>query len=245
MVATKWKGVFAAPGEYTYGDAKYMKTAEELKLAAERQPIIRLVMGHPVDGHPFARDVIGTVSQKWDEKNQVVNGDFWFYDDMIPDDIREKLYKKQPIPISAGIMPDEIVDDTLKGISYTHMAIVTDEDPKCPLDVCGINVIMESEPNRIVLQEQKTELEAPIEKEAEPVVEEVTKPDEVEVTEPESEEPETTEPAEQKPEEEVEPEPVEEVKLVPEVIIPVGTIVPKEWERDESGWVTFEPRRRK
>lgn len=246
-MAIKRQGVFAVPGEYTYGDNTEIKTAEELKLAAERQPIIRLVMGHPIDNHPYAKDVIGTVSQKWDEENQRVNGEFWFYDDMIPESIRKKLVNNEPIPISAGIMLDDIEDSVQKGISYTHMAVLEDEDPECPLGTCGINIRMESKPNRIVRHEQKTELVVPEEKEAEPVVEEVTEPKEVEVIEPKPEEPKTTEPAAQKPEEVVEPEPVEEeVKLVPEVIIPIGEIVPKEWDRDpNTEWITFELRKNK
>ncbi len=249
MAAIKRRGIFAVPGEFTYGDVTEIKTAEELKLAAERQPIIRLVMGHPVDNHPYARDVIGTVSQKWDEKNQRVNGDFWFYGDMIPDSIRDKLVNYQPIAVSAGIMLDDIVDSVQKGISYTHMAVLEDDDPECPLGTCGINIRMESKPNRIVRYEQSTELEAPkdVGKSDEPElptedtekVEEVIT-EEVEETEPEPEESET-EPAEQKPEE-VEPEPEEEVILVPEVIIPVGTTAPKEWERDEDGMIIWTPR---
>ena len=241
-MAIKRKGVVAVPGEYKYGDVTEIKTAEELKLAAERQPIIMLTRGHPIDGIPSAKDVIGTVSQKWDAKTERVLGEFWFHDEKISDNIRNKLENYEPVAISGGILIDDVIDGVQKGIVYTHMAILEDEDPKCPLGTCGINIRTESNPNKNVRYEQKTDLEAPEEPEAAQEPEPTTELDEVEVEEPEPEEPKTEEPAVENPEEDV-VEPVEEeVKLVPEVEIPVGRpVVPKEWETDESGWITFYP----
>lgn len=243
-MAIKRKGIVAVPGEFKYGDLIEIKTAEELKDAAERHPIIPLTYRHPIDIYPKASETIGTLSQKWDEENQRVNGEFWFYDERTPEDIKMKLANNEPIPISGGILIDDIEDGIQKGIVYTHMAILGDrDDPKCPLGTCGVNVRMEADSKLNVRHEQSTEIEAP-EEEAEPVKEEVPEPDEVKEPEPEPEEPKTDEPAEQKPEAEVEPEPVEEVKLVPEVVIPVGETVPKEWEVDERGWIHFYPHKK-
>jgi hypothetical protein len=50
-MALKRKGILARPGKYKYGDKEEIKTAEELKRAAERQPIIALTLGHP-EGYP-------------------------------------------------------------------------------------------------------------------------------------------------------------------------------------------------
>lgn len=238
-MAIKRKGVVAVPGEYSIDGHIEKKTAEELKLAAERQPIIMLTKGHPVDGIPTAKEVIGTLSQKWDATNEKVVGEFWFHDEKIPDTIKKKLDNFEPIPISAGYVIDDIDDDGYqKGIVYTHMAVLDGEDPVCPLNTCGVNVRTESMPNRLMRFEQKSELEVP---EQEQVIEEVK---ELEVVEPVVE-PETETPAEQKPEVEVEEPVEEEVELVPEVVIPVGVPVRKEYEVDASGWITFIPRKYK
>lgn len=243
-MAIKRKGIVAAPGEYKYGDITEIKTAEELKLAAERQPIIMLTKGHPLEGIPLARDVIGTVSQRWDAKTEKVIGDFWFYDEKTPENIKKKLQNFEPIPISAGILLDDVKDGIQEGIVYTHMAILDGEDPKCPLGTCGINIRTESNPTQNKRYEQKTELvEVPKEVEETPVKVEV-RPDVVE-TKPKPETPKTEAPAEQKPEVTV-AEPVKEVRLVPEVIIPVGQpTVQKEFEVDKNGWIHFIPRKYK
>ena len=136
--------MLAVPGEYIYGDKREMKTAAELRAAAERQPILALTYGHPAGGIPRASDFIGTVSQKWNEEKQRVDGDFWFYDE-IPEQIRDKIVNGWPTPISAGFTIDSVQDSAQKGIFYTHVAVLKDgDDPKCPLNKCGVNVRMES-----------------------------------------------------------------------------------------------------
>lgn len=143
-MAVKRKGILAVPGTYNFGDRHEVKTAEELKLAAERQPIIPLTLGHPTDGIVRASDFIGTVSQKWNEKKRRVDADFWFYDE-IPDDVRNKIINEWPTPISAGYHIESLDDGVQKGIFYTHIAVLKDsDDPKCPLGTCGVNVRMES-----------------------------------------------------------------------------------------------------
>jgi len=250
-MAIKRKGIVAVPGKYTYGDVTEIKTAEELRLAAERQPIIMMTMGHPVDGVPRAEDVIGTVSQKWNTDKNCVTGDFWFHDEKIPDNIKQQLVNNQPVAISGGIMIDDIKDGVQEGIVYTHMAILDGEDPKCPLGTCGVNIRMESNPTQNRRLEQQSELDAPVEKEPEVAhVEEVTEETaepvveaEVETEETETEIPKTDKPAEDNPEEEVAvPDEKEEVILEPEVEIPTDTpTVHKEYEVDESGMIRWIP----
>ena len=223
IMAIKRRGVVAVPGEYRYGTSIEKKTAEELRAAAERQPIIMLTKGHPADGMPSTSDVIGTVSQKWNEERQRVEGEFWFHEEKVPDSIRAKIVNNEPVAISPGFMVDEVSPDGVqRGIVYTHMAILTEEDPRCPLGTCGVNVRMDSKDGRShnLRFDQKTELEpAPKETKApeEPkkVVAEVTP-----VEAPKAQD----KPAEQKPEVEIpKKEPVKppETPLVPEVIIPV------------------------
>lgn len=230
------------PGSYKYGDVTEVKTAEELKDATERHPIISLTYRHPSDVYPRANEEIGTVKQTWNAEKQWVDGEFWFHDDKIPEELRKRLENNEPVPVSAGILLDSIdVDGTQHGMVYTHVAVLDEEaNPVCPLGTCGINVRMESNPDRFVRHEQTIDLEVPEEKvEVSPEPEVPTVPD-VEEVEPETKIPKTEEPAEDNPEEDVEePEEEEEVTLVPEVKIPVGETVPKQWERTPDGWITF------
>jgi hypothetical protein len=144
-MAVKKKGIIARTGEYKFGDITEVKTAEELKAAVERQPIVILTKGHPVGGIPRASDYLGTVTQKWNEEKQRVDGDFWFYDEVLPPDIREKIVNDVPVSISAGYTVDSVEDGVQKGILYSHVAVLDGEDPKCPLGQCGVNVRMEAD----------------------------------------------------------------------------------------------------
>lgn len=245
-MALKRKGIVAVPGEYKYGDVIEIKTAEELKAAAERQPIIMLTKGHPVDGIPSAKDAIGTLHQMWSEKRQRVEGEFWFHEDNCPDYIKEKVVNYEPLAISPGFMIDGIEDGVQKGIFYTHMAILEEEDPRCPLDTCGINLRMDSKEGEEKLYrfDIKSELEnseppeEPKEAPAEEVAETTPEPEPVsEETEPEKEAP-----AEHKPEVQEEPAPEEEVqKREPEVNIPPSVEVKSDLQK-EGKYYTYVPK---
>jgi hypothetical protein len=169
---------------------------------------------------PAAKDVIGTLSQKWDEDNQRVNGEFWFHEEKIPDTIKEKIVNRQPVAISPGFMVDGIEDGVQKGIVYTHVAVLDEEDPRCPLGECGVNLRMDSKEEHLIRYDQKSEVPPEPEKTSEP------EPVEAEQEPPEEQEPpqeieETTEePAEQKPE--VQEQEPEQVQREPEVILPVS-----------------------
>jgi hypothetical protein len=167
-LALKRRGILARPGTYRYGDKEEVKTAEELKRAAERQPIIALTLGHPAGGIPKASDFIGTVNQKWNEQRQRVDAEFWFYDE-VPDEVRTRIVNEWPTPISAGFTVESVENGTQKGIFYTHIAVLKDsEDPKCPLGQCGINVRMESNLTEDYRYEQATDPEVPQEQTAKP-----------------------------------------------------------------------------
>jgi len=244
-VAIKRKGIVAVPGEYKYGEVLEKKTVEELRAAAERQPIIMLTRGHPVDGVPSAKDVIGTVSQKWNEELGKVTGEFWFHEEKIPDSIRAKIVNNEPIAISPGFMVDDVQDGVQRGIVYTHMAILEEEDPRCPLGVCGVNVRMDSKDGKVrsLRLDRKTELE-PVPRESKQPV-----PEEPKIAEqkPVPEAPKEETPAEQKPEVVVEapvrePAKVEVPPPTPEVRIPVSVPAPpKEWE-EHGTWIKYVPR---
>ncbi len=242
-MAIKRKGIVAVPGEYRYGDVIEIKTAEELRAAAERQPIIMLTRGHPLDGVPSAKDVIGTVSQKWNEELGKVTGEFWFHDEKIPESIRAKIVNNEPVAISPGFMVDGIENNVQTGIVYTHLAVLEEEDPRCPLGACGVNVRFDKKDGtvRSLRLDQKTTLEA---------VPRPT-PEEPKIAEqkPVPEAPPKTEaPAEQKPEVVTKPEvipvkePVKEVPLVPEVAIPVSQPSSHKDYAEEDGWVKYVPK---
>lgn len=160
MAEIKKRGILARPGEYKFGDTVEIKTAEELRLAVQRQPILMLTHGHPTGGIPMVSDYIGTVAQKWNEEKQRVDGDFWFYDEHIPTHIRERIVNNEPVQISAGYTVDDVEEGIQKGILYSHIAILRDEeDPTCPLDKCGVNVRMET--NSKLRYEQEQDIDEP------------------------------------------------------------------------------------
>ena len=146
-MAFKRDGIIARPGAYRYKDKEEIKTAEELERIANLQGEIMLTLGHPDGGLPSQKDYIGKVFPKWDSENQILKGDFWFYDeylDKLPASVRDRVVNKQGVSISTGFKLDGIEDGTQKGALYSHVAILVDEDPLCPLGQCGINVRQES-----------------------------------------------------------------------------------------------------
>jgi len=227
-MAIKMKGILAVPGEYTYGETVEVQTAEELKAAADRNPIIPLTFGHTYDGlRPPPEQQIGTVSQKWSEKEQKVLGHFWLYEEMIPERIKDKIANGQQLAISTGYMLDSVDEDgTQRGIDYTHCAILSDdEDPRCPLDTCGIQYrINTQDADRMYRYQQASELTPPEQdtvekkKEEEAPLEPASEPDEAPETEEEA--PKTDTPAAQKTEETDEQAQDPEVQPEPENAIP-------------------------
>ena len=249
MERHKRRGIVAVPGEYKYGDLVEVKTAEELREAAFRQPIIMLTTGHPVDGMPSAKDVIGTVRQNWNEDKQRVDGEFWFNDDRLPDHIREKVVNLQPLSISPGFMIDGIGENgEQEGMVYTHLAVLDDEDPRCPLGECGVNIRMDSKEGHILVRfDQKSDLEPPEEpakEEATETVEAEPEPTKTEEAEPEisdSDEDEaipSSEPVLENQEVAEEEQPRE-----PEVVIPPSVTATDSGEfKEVDGWITYTPK---
>lgn len=165
-MAFKRKGVIAVPGAYKYNDKEEFKTAEELERIANLQGEIMLTLGHPDGGLPSQKDYIGKVFPKWDSENQKLLGDFWFYDeylDKLPPAVRDRVVNNQGVSISTGFKLDGVEDGAQKGALYSHVVILVDEDPLCPLDSCGINVRQES--SDLTRYEEKSEIKEPQTKE--------------------------------------------------------------------------------
>ena len=144
------KGIMARPGTYKYGDRTEVKTAKELKAAAERQPSIMLTLGHPptIEDDPKVKDYIGRVDQSWNERTQSVDAICSFYDEhihKIPDSLQRRIINMEPLSISPGIMNVRMRQDEQEDILYNHVALLKEgSDPTCPLGECGINIRRES-----------------------------------------------------------------------------------------------------
>ena len=220
----KMRGVLARPGTYEKNGQKYIKTAEELKDAAFRFPIIPLTFGHTNSSEPPTREQqIGTVSQKWNDALQLVESEYWVPKDRMPEVLLDKINNGERVPVSAWYLADSMDEDgTLRGISYAHASLLHGEDPICPITECGAFVLIESKDDRLIFLEHADDIipveESDEETEASPEAE--PEPDEEQVEEV-SEEPKPEAPAEQKPEEPDEEEPAKEVELVPETPIPI------------------------
>lgn len=246
-MAFKRKGIVARPGTYKYGDREEYKSAEDLERISKTQPTLMLTLGHPKDGFPSERDYLGTVATKWDSEKQILTGDFWFYDEYfekLPKLIRDKIVNSQEVSISTGFKLDGIEDGVQKGALYSHVAILIDEDPLCPLGSCGINVRQESEDLSTYRYEEKSEITEPSAKE-EPKLREVTGLEELRAEVSQLTQLVKTLVSPPKPVAVQEPEPekapVEEVATVqpdpvPEKVIPAGTSSDDEIEMVD-GWM--------
>lgn len=172
MAAIKRKGVIARPGNYKYSWGTETKTADDLKESVSYHPTIKLTLGHPEDGRTRREDFLGYVKPSWDEVQNALMGDFWFYEEhfhKIPENIRDKIANGEPWSISTGFTTDgkgkasvEQEDWNIqKGIFFDHVAVLREEDePICPLGECGINIAtvrQESEGALKMIYEQRTE----------------------------------------------------------------------------------------
>lgn len=240
----KMSGVFAVPGEYEKDGKKYIKTAEELKDAAQRFPILPITFGHTNSSEPPSpKFQIGTMKQKWSATQNKALAKYWFDKKKMPEVLRSRALEGKGIPISAWLLSDTIDDDgTLHGMAYSHVAALDEEseDPVCPLTECGAFIVAESETSsRLIFIERLEDAEPKQpepEPEAAPAEEEPTT-----VEEPEVEQPKTETPVEQKlaePDEQVQPE--EQAPPEPEIIIPPDVpVVQKPFTVDSEGNYVF------
>lgn len=129
-MAVKRQGIVARPG--VHHNARTGKdeviTWEELKRAVQFQNRIPLVLQHPPTGHINPQDRIGTVTQTVNEKDKVVEGEFWFFDepecwDQIPVELKRKIIGGAGIPLSAGYKVGNIVNGVQTSRHYDHVAL--------------------------------------------------------------------------------------------------------------------------
>jgi len=128
-VVIKRKGTVARPGEHMRPDGtKELITWEELKRAVSFQNLIPLVAKHPSTGHINPNDRIGTVKQYVNEEEQIIEGEFWFYQEPecwknIPIALQKKIINGDAMTLSAGYMVGSIVDGRQTSRQYDHIAI--------------------------------------------------------------------------------------------------------------------------
>ena len=141
-MAIKRQGIVARPG--THKDE--VITAKELQRAIQYQNRIPLIVGpHPVGGYSSPSDWIGTVSTRWNETANRVDGDFWFFDEewnRVPEEVRRKILNKKEVNLSAGYQVGKVEDGIQIGRKWDHLAL----NVTSPMfEDVGVNVRMESE----------------------------------------------------------------------------------------------------
>lgn len=141
---------------------------------ANRLDRVPLILNHPpliteektgkkVPAPIQEKDVLGTISYKYDRKIAKLVGEAYYYDECfhrLPKHLQDKVYRHENMPISQGfgftLKDEHILTDMLSH----HLAVLTDEKPLCPLDRCGVNVRMESDSTMTNFRyEQRTEAE--------------------------------------------------------------------------------------
>ena len=163
-MAIKRKGIVARPGVHknVISGKDEVITWEELKEAVQFQNRIELCIEHPQNGILNPDDRIGNVTQRINEKNKTIDGEFWFFDepkywDRVPLDLKKKIIGGQEINLSAGYKVGSIVEGRQTSRRYDHIAL----DVKNPMfDYVGIekgDVRMESKlPENFRIEETPT-----------------------------------------------------------------------------------------
>ena len=162
-MAIKRKGTVARPGVHknVISGKDEVITWEELKEAVQFQNRIPLVLSHPVTGYINPNDRIGTVTQKVNEREKTIEGEFWFFDEpkywgQIPPELKKKIISGQEINLSAGYKVGPIVEGRQTSRQYDHIAL----DVKSPMFNVGItegDVRMESKlPDNFRIEETPT-----------------------------------------------------------------------------------------
>ena len=129
-MAIKRKGIVARPGVHhnpRTGQDEVI-TWDELKKAVQFQNRVPLVVSHPPLGYINPDDRIGTVTQLVNERDKVIEGEFWFFDepecwDQIPPELKRKIIGGAEIPLSAGYKVGKVVNGVQTSRQYDHVAL--------------------------------------------------------------------------------------------------------------------------
>lgn len=129
-LAYKRKGIVARPGvhhNFRTGQDEVV-TWEELKTAVQFQNRIPIVLNHPQTGYINPDDRIGTVTQRVNEKEKVIEGEFWFFDEpeywgQIPPEVKKRIVGGKEMKLSAGYKVGKVLDGRQTSRQYDHVAL--------------------------------------------------------------------------------------------------------------------------
>jgi len=149
-VAYKRKGIVARPGVHRRLDGtEEVITWQELKEAVQFQNRIPLVLKHPETGYIDPKDRIGTVTQRANEEQQVIEGEYWFFEEpeywnKLPKDLQQMILRGDEIKrISAGYRVPKAWEGDYKPRHYDHIAVDVD-NPMQDIGISKGDVRMES-----------------------------------------------------------------------------------------------------
>lgn len=140
-MAYKRRGIVARPGVHKRLDGtEEVITWEELKESVLFQNRIPLVQKHPETGYIDPKDRIGTVTQRANEELQVIEGEYWFFEEpeywsQLSPELRKKILSGDEIKtISAGYRVPKHWEGDYKPRHYDHIAV----DVPNPMQDIGI-----------------------------------------------------------------------------------------------------------
>ena len=161
-MAIKRRYVIANSDPYTDGT---VRPPEELQAAVRRVRTVPLTIGHPPqDAKGIPEEyLIGKAEYQYDADNALKLGNLSFYNeywDRLPKELQDNVVNHTNLPISPGYEFEWGEEpNIITKMVDTHLAVLVDEKPLCPLNTCGVNVRMES--NSGYRYEQRTEAENP------------------------------------------------------------------------------------
>lgn len=175
------KGTVARPGVHRRLDGtEEVVTIRELKEAAWFQDRIPLVLKHPETGYINPADRIGSVRQFWNEEEQKMDGEYWFFEEdeywgKIPARLQTLILDdSQPIKtMSGGFRVPKEWDGDYKPRHWDHIAIDV-ENPQQNIGIEEGNIRMEELPETFRIEETPEIAGKPKETPSEP--EEATSP---------------------------------------------------------------------
>ena len=161
-MAIKRRYVIANSDPYTDGT---VRPPEELQAAVRRVRTVPLTIGHPPqDAKGIPEEyLLGKAEYQYDADNALKLGNLSFYTeywDRLPKELQDNVVNHTNLPISPGYEFEWGEEpNVITKMVDTHLAVLVDEKPLCPLNTCGVNVRMES--NSGYRYEQRTEAENP------------------------------------------------------------------------------------
>lgn len=126
----------------------HFKPFDELARAVAELDKLPILIEHKDDWEE--EDIVGYVKQfRADSKLRAIRGTAYFYENRLPQALYDKLTNDEPVAVSIGFMAELggsglwegiLYDHTQENIVLEHLAIILDSIPRCPIDLCGVNV---------------------------------------------------------------------------------------------------------